>query len=254
MSTFVLTDCGLASPLVVILGWLNARDQHLKKYAELLRTLGYSSVRFTCPAWDIMSPFDHARKAWAQQLLMELQEHHLSPPRKVVMYTFSNGGELLYQEMVKSMQNNERFRNIQAAFCGTIHDSAPSYMHTTTGAAAITAGVRGFEAFAIKLVFYLTVIVMCLVAPLTGFLPVKFWKTAQQMRTNRPELFMYSMDDPLCDGQKLESLIGYRTQRGNDITKMRWEHSGHVAHLRYHTTDYTNVLRQFLQRCTKRSA
>lgn len=67
--------------LQVILGWLNARDQHVKKYAALLRDFGYSSVRFTCPASDVMSPFDRARKAWARHLLKEVQEHHMSWPR-----------------------------------------------------------------------------------------------------------------------------------------------------------------------------
>ena len=68
-----------------------------------------------------------------------------------------------------------RFKHVLKAFSGTIHDSAPSYMRPNTGAAAMTAGVSGFQALIIKLVFYLTVIAMCLVAPLVGFLPAKFW-------------------------------------------------------------------------------
>ena len=59
-----------------MLGWLNAKDQYLKKYADLLKALGYSSLRFTCPANDVMSIFDRPRVRWAKLLLKELQQEH----------------------------------------------------------------------------------------------------------------------------------------------------------------------------------
>ena len=65
----------------VILGWAYAQDKHVKKYAELLRSLGYSSLRFTCPATDVMSVFERPRIAWAKRLLKELQSDHLAPHR-----------------------------------------------------------------------------------------------------------------------------------------------------------------------------
>ena len=68
-----------------------------------------------------------------------------------------------------------RYKHILEALAGTIHDSAPSYMRPTTGSAAIKAGVNRFQALIFKLVFYLSVDVMCLTAPLIGFLLAKFW-------------------------------------------------------------------------------
>lgn len=107
MASFQKIDCGPSSPLVVflvltsthrftavccwlklsacdgqvILGWLNSKDKYVRKYADLLKALGYSTLRFSCPATDVMSIFERPRVNWAKRLLKEIQEEHMSPPR-----------------------------------------------------------------------------------------------------------------------------------------------------------------------------
>ncbi|KAK9869091.1 hypothetical protein WJX84_010096 [Apatococcus fuscideae] len=222
MASSRLIICGPQSSLVVILGWAYAQDKHVKKYAELLRSLGYSSLRFTCPATDVMSVFERPRIAWAKGLLKELQSDHLAPHRKLIFYSFSNGGMLIYHQMIKLMQTDARFRGVQEAFCGSVFDSAPSYMHIFAGAEAFTAGMSGLQGLSVKLAYYMVVILAVLLSPLIGFQPVVFWNTCREMRTDKPELYLYSTDEPLCDHQKLESLIAYRTKQEHDVTRASW--------------------------------
>jgi len=69
-------------PLVVIGGWSGAKDRFLRKYAELVSSMGFISVRSVQPTWNIFSPVELPRRRWALALLNFLQQKELSPPRQ----------------------------------------------------------------------------------------------------------------------------------------------------------------------------
>lgn len=81
------------------------------------------------------------------------------------------------------------------------------------------------------------------------FLPVEFLLCRDFMRELNlgPELYLYSVDDPLCDAVKLTELIGEkRAAAGKDISSICWEESAHCGHLKLHKQEYEAALRGFL--------
>jgi pimeloyl-ACP methyl ester carboxylesterase len=74
----------------------------------------------------------------------------------------------------------------------------------------------------------------------------QFWGNMERLSWGRPLLFLYSADDPLCDAAKVDELVAEKRRRGQDVKARKWERSGHVAHLRHHSDEYTDLLLQFL--------
>jgi predicted alpha/beta-fold hydrolase len=65
-------------------------------------------------------------------------------------------------------------------------------------------------------------------------------------------LYLYSADDPLCDGAKLDELVAARQQQcGPAVAAKKWQHSKHVGHLLCHTEEYTHEVLQFLRSITQ---
>ena len=60
-----------------------------------------------------------------------------------------------------------------------------------------------------------------------------------------PELYLYSIDDPLCDAEKLTELIENKQAAGKDISSVRWEESAHCGHLKFHTEEYEAALQKY---------
>ena len=69
------------APVVVIGGWAGAQDRALRKYAELMASMGYATVRSVQPTPYIFSPVHLPRRRWALALLEFLRQQGLSPPR-----------------------------------------------------------------------------------------------------------------------------------------------------------------------------
>lgn len=84
--------------VVVLLGWLGAKQKHLKRYAEWYTSRGFHAVTFTFPMTDIMS---YKVGGKAEQNL-DLLANHLADwvaeesGKNLVFHTFSNTGWLTY--------------------------------------------------------------------------------------------------------------------------------------------------------------
>lgn len=63
-----------------------------------------------------------------------------------------------------------------------------------------------------------------------------------------PFLFLYSLDDPLCDALKLKELIAEKRSRGQIVEAVEWEKSEHCGHLKHHKDEYATALTAFLEK------
>ncbi|KAF0925037.1 hypothetical protein E2562_015344 [Oryza meyeriana var. granulata] len=110
--------------LVVLLGWLGARQKHLRRYADLYRERGVGSVRFVVPVRELLG-FDLGRRVerrvadLAAEIAAWCDADH---QRTLLFHTFSNTGWLAYGAILENLQSRadiiERIR-------GCIVDSAP---------------------------------------------------------------------------------------------------------------------------------
>ncbi|KAM0925383.1 hypothetical protein ACQ4PT_004191 [Festuca glaucescens] len=110
--------------LVVLLGWLGARQKHLRRYADLYRDRGVGSVRFVVPVRELVG-LDLGRRVERRvaDLSDEIAAWCDADRRSTLLFhTFSNTGWLAYGAVLENLQSRadiiERIR-------GCIVDSAP---------------------------------------------------------------------------------------------------------------------------------
>ncbi|KAL6888613.1 hypothetical protein ACP4OV_009639 [Aristida adscensionis] len=115
---------GEGATLVVLLGWLGARQKHLRRYAELYRERGVYAVRFVVPVRELLG-LDLGRRVERRvaDLASEIAAWCDADRRRTLLFhTFSNTGWLAYGTVLENLQSRadiiERIR-------GCIIDSAP---------------------------------------------------------------------------------------------------------------------------------
>ena len=81
-----------------MLGWLGAKQRHLKKYADWYTSRGFHVVTFTFPLADVMSYKVGGKVEQDVQLLAEHLVDWVSEEngKNLVFHTFSNTGWLTY--------------------------------------------------------------------------------------------------------------------------------------------------------------
>lgn len=92
------SECTLAKSrtVVVLLGWLGARQKHLKRYAELYTSMGFHAITFTFPMAEVLNYKIGGKAEQNVDLLVNhlaewLEEEH---GKNLVFHTFSNTGWL----------------------------------------------------------------------------------------------------------------------------------------------------------------
>jgi pimeloyl-ACP methyl ester carboxylesterase len=241
------------APLVLLLGWAGATDRALSKYADILGTWGYPSVRSVQPTHYLFSPIDWPRRQWTLAMLRLLRSQGLSPPRPIIIYSFSNGGGFVVEQLhLLAETDPDHFGWLRSFAIGYIYDSSPCYMHPHMGPRVIAAnqppGLR-------REMTTTTLMAMTKLTPLfQADRPNAYWNRMLSAGWDRPSLFLFSSDDPLCDAERLQSLIEEKQRRGQSVRWRRWEESQHCAHLKRHKDEYLECLKSFLDDLNNRPA
>ena len=68
-----------------------------------------------------------------------------------------------------------------------------------------------------------------------------------------PYLFIYSAADDVVSPSDVEEVAASKSNSGCDVTKIRYEDSGHVGHLAAHGESYVAAVNAFLVKCLKES-
>lgn len=102
-----------------------------------------------------------------------------------------------------------------------------------------------------------------------------------ELSWDKPQLFLYSQDDPLCGAKYLDALIEkkkemyvgfavgftlkiwhwrckltrmrYLLRRGQRVEAVKWDKSTHCGHFKVHYVEYTTALLRFLYEITRGS-
>lgn len=110
--------------LVVLLGWLGARQKHLRRYADLYRERGVGAVRFVVPVRELVG-LDLGRRVERRvaDLSAEIAAWCDADRRRTLLFhTFSNTGWLAYGAVLENLQSRA---DITERIRGCIVDSAP---------------------------------------------------------------------------------------------------------------------------------
>jgi dienelactone hydrolase len=236
------------APVVALMGWAGAGDRALGKYAALLAARGFPTVRSALPLGRLFAPSEAPRRAWAAALADFLADAVGVPPRRVVLYAFSNGGGFVVEQL-SLLAATERYSWLGPAVAGVVFDSAPGYMSAALAArVADEASPPGsWRRAALRARLAASRVLTPL---LTGDRPRLYWARMRALAFGAapppPLLFLYSADAPLCDAARLEALIGEHRAAGRRVRAVRWAVSKHVGHLARHRAEYEAALLGFL--------
>lgn len=237
------------APLIVLLGWFGAKDRFLSKYSQFLNEAGYPTLRAICPPAAIFWPHPAPRRRFAATLLRFLAVvDEGAPARPIIFYAFSNGGGFVITELAALLQeNNNAGGPPSPTVAGVIFDSAPCYMHLTTGIKALGEGRPLIVRVVLAFLFLISVALGFLAHP---YWPRRYWHSMEMLKIGNnggKYLYLYSHDDPLCDSERLTALIAGRVAAGLDVHARGWERSGHVAHYRFHPEEYKELVLEFVK-------
>ncbi|KAK3155949.1 hypothetical protein QOZ80_2AG0100850 [Eleusine coracana subsp. coracana] len=115
---------GDGATLVVLLGWLGARQKHLRRYADIYRERGVGAVRFVVPVRELLG-LDLGRRVERRvaDLAAEIAAWCDADRRRTLLFhTFSNTGWLAYGAVLENLQSRS---DITERIRGCIVDSAP---------------------------------------------------------------------------------------------------------------------------------
>ncbi|KAG1359516.1 transmembrane protein 53 [Cocos nucifera] len=267
--------------VVVLLGWLGAKQKHLKRYAEWYISRGFHVVTFTFPMTDIMS---YKVGGKAEQNL-ELLANHLADwvaeesGKNLVFHTFSNTGWLTYGAILEKFRKQDP--SVMGKIKGCIVDSAP------VAAPDPQVWASGFSAAFLKKQSVATkgmlgsngsgsdmmvtadagmkpkpaAMEVALLAVLEKFFEVVLNLPAINRRLSDvldvlsseqpkcPQLYVYSSADRVIPAKSVESFVERQRRAGQEVRACDFVSSPHVDHFRSHPGLYASQLTNFLEDC-----
>ncbi|KAH0695878.1 hypothetical protein KY289_013360 [Solanum tuberosum] len=248
--------------MVVLLGWLGAKQKHLKRYAEWYASRGYHVITFTFPMSEILSYQVGGKAKQDIEMLVNhlvdwLEEEH---GENFVFHTFSNTGWLTYGVILEKFQkqDNALMRRIK----GCIVDSAPvAAPDPQVWASGFSAAFLKKNSVATKRIMTLNDRDMTIEAKTSMetkpavteaallLVQEKFFEVVLNLPTvNRtlsdvldlltsqqpscPQLYIYNSADSVIPAVSVESFVEEQRRIGRDVRACNFISTPHVDHFR----------------------
>ncbi|KAM4109240.1 hypothetical protein ACB094_03G105100 [Castanea mollissima] len=265
--------------VVVLLGWLGAKQKHLYRYAELYTSRGFHAITITFPMAEILSYQVGGKAKEHVDLLVNhladwLEEEH---GKNLVFHTFSNTG--WYGVILEKFKKQDP--SLMGRIRGCIVDSAP------VAAPDPQVWASGFSAAFLKKHSVATKGTICsnesgmkvlvgskeVVEPKPAVTEAalllvleKFFEVVLNLpKVNRrlsdvlgllssgqpscPQLYIYSSADRVIPAGSVESFIKEQRKAGREVRACNFVSTPHVDHFRNDPKLYTLQLTQFLEDC-----
>ncbi|KAJ8024013.1 Transmembrane protein 53-B [Holothuria leucospilota] len=232
-------------PLVLILSWLAAKQQHISKFSRLYLGSGCDVLVVKLNTAQLLLPKKGVQKV-AENVVNIIQKEEFKE-RPLLVYGFSTGG-YFYSEIIQKMQQAEKVRGeITNRIMAQIYDSVADLPSIPEGISKALLKHGSFQQRAMS---------KCI----EGYMNVMERPATQYYRkgsrifhhnpVNAPTLFIYSKNDPVGSATQNEAAVNsLRCNMGYDniYTKV-FENSPHVSHMYKHREEYMATLKWFLDK------
>lgn len=277
------SECSSAKSrtVVVLLGWLGAKQKHLNRYAEWYTSKGFHAITFTFPMSEIIS-YQVGGKAEQD---VELLVNHLADwleeeqGKNIVFHTFSNTGWLTYGVMLEKFHKQDP--SLLGRIKGCVVDSAPvAAPDPQVWASGFSAAFLKKQSIATKghstledarregSVFVKGVAeqkpavteaaLLLVLEKLFGVvlnLPTVHRRLSDVLgllssrQPSCPQLYIYSSADRVIPASSVESFIEEQRKSGHEVRACNFISTPHVDHFRNDPQLYTSQLTEFFEDC-----
>ena len=241
----------------------------LQKYVDVCADGGSVGKVYytTAKTFDVFLNPPGLRKL-ARTMLDIIASRHANTPT-ILMY-MSNAGCFVHLHVLRLLGEDARLapdlrRYNSVCIAGTIFDSAPAYLTTTSAARALSEGIRNTTARQLAYWLY-----FCLITPWFLIVNSKWTFDAASAYFTElavdplpaPSLYIYSHHDQLTDCTRLDGLVAQRRGRhslgeaGVRVLRIGPGEavSPHVAHFTRHPEAYRRVLSEFIREAAGRKS
>ena len=267
--------------VVVLLGWLGARERYLDKYAKVWQERDCTTISVITSMWVTMTGI--GRYSVAEDVIREVDKIGRAAEMSeagwgnlpVILHVFSNGGAFVLQSIeelltrrrtvcpssnITESVKERKLRHICESFSNrvlsgcTIYDSAPCYPSYVSGIRAIGRAVP------VPIVNVLCQALFLLYVLCVDYIPSSikrlilgekyrfysmaenFWNSMETCRLTSKEAYVYSTNDDLASYHHLDKLVEIKTAVVQVLKVLRYKDSQHVGHMRTHPHDYHEMI------------
>ncbi|KAL6629787.1 hypothetical protein ACP70R_029552 [Stipagrostis hirtigluma subsp. patula] len=273
---------GEGATLVVLLGWLGARQKHLRRYAELYRERGVGAVRFVVPVRELIG-LDLGRRVERRvaDLASEIADWCDADRRRTLLFhTFSNTGWLAYGAVLENLQSRaditERIRGCivdsapvleirpevwAAGFCAAMLKKSssmtgpsaesleePTLNGTLNRVSSNVSRPSWGECFLLSTLEKFFEIVLHL--PDVNKRHCKVLSILSDKQPSCPQFYLYSSADRVIPAECVESFIDLQKSKGRSVFAHNFVSSPHVDHYRSFPHIYSAKIDEFLKICS----
>lgn len=231
-------------PVVVVAGWMGAKEKQLKPYLEFYHKRNIDTIYFSVGPHHVLFP----QKGLDQMnaILKTISSENPLPkvPSKVIFHHFSVGGFLFGQMIMNMQKNKELEQKIIPNIKAQIFDSPPDFKNISKGVSR-SMGIGGIMETLVErsVRLYLSV-----THNTSGVLHRESSAAFHGNSIPAPSLWFYSKADPVADWQDCVTVIDQWKAKGTEVEECVWEDTPHIQHARYDPDRYFGTLAKFLDR------
>ena len=223
-----------SKPLVVLVGWTHARQEHMGKYAAVYQKLGYPTLSLAPSVFHTLNIYSSDR--YSKKVSTVLNNSYSGP---FILHLFSGASTIL---LPRFTQLAKKFENIQLK--GVIFDCGPSKF---TKEAAIAAVKQIF--FPPALTYYAAYSCFVFSAMVRGTkMRKELDETFKRPVLSVPQLCLYSDIDPVLPVASVENYMEKQKGLGRDVEGILFKGATHVRLLQAEPDKYTEQIKSFLQK------
>ncbi|RUS80707.1 hypothetical protein EGW08_011530, partial [Elysia chlorotica] len=236
-------------PLVLLFGWMLAKQRHLDKYGNLYHSKGFDVLslkvgprRYIYRLYTGQVLIPQRAQATVEELLTFLLKPELRS-RPLMVHGFSVGGYMYGEYLVKLEQHAKvRGQGQCHRMVGQIFDSPVDFEGVPSGfATVLTKNPVGRQVIQHSLEAYLKV----MEGPVTSHY-LRSSKAFHENTLRLPSLMLYSRSDPIGVDRNIEKVMSRWKQVGVPVMSRCWESSPHVSHFHRHPDEYVEAVLKFL--------
>jgi len=247
------------SPLMVIVGWSNSKNNQLAKYSELYEKQGLTTVSISCPLYRFAMFYDSLFADDTKACIDALSsQRDVNKDRKVFFQCFSTPGPAMYiniinyyYQYIQGHFGTDRYQNMNTDdipnISGLILDSPTVACGNSQ---QFANGMKGNTKNVVSDMFFDTL----------GRIMFAYAVRSSKMFNYGPEFFrnipvlipqlmLYSKNDKIAGYEAIEDYVKHQRQIGASVKSHMWEDSAHVLHYRKYPDEYRELVNSFLGDC-----